>query len=89
MKSPIFARVRKEAVAVILVAAGSSVLAACSSDKANYRPAPNYTKPTTAQGAPAYTPPSYTAPAPAPQYAPAPAPAQKPGGFACGKGKCG
>ena len=83
MKSPILARVSKSAVAVMLVVAGSSVLAACASKDANYRPAPNYTKPSSTQNAPTYTQPS------APQYATPAAPAPKPAGFACGKGKCG
>ncbi len=83
--SSILARVSKAAVAAMLVVAGASVLSACSSDKANYRPAPNYTKPTS-QSAPVYTPPSAS-----PQYAPPPAAAPAPaaGGYACGKGKCG
>ena len=84
MKSPIFSRVRTEAVALLLLAAGSSALAACSSNDSNYRPAPRYTQPTatTPRPAPAYT-------APQPQYAAPAAPAPSTGQFACGKGKCG
>lgn len=81
MKSSILVRASK---ASLLVVACASVLAACSSQKANYRPAPNYTKPSTAQSGPTYTQPT------APQYAPPAAPpAAAPSGFACGKGKCG
>ena len=93
MKSPVFALVRKEVVAAVLVAAGSSSLVACSSSDANYRPAPNYTQPAARTSAPAgqrscgaqpakptYTPPQAVAP-----IQPAPAKGQ----FACGKGKCG
>ena len=92
MKSPVFARVRKDAVAAILIAAGSTALVACSSSDTNYRPAPNYTQPsaqTPAQNSysrPATTyapPPTYTAPA-QPAYVPPAAPQH-----ACGKGKCG
>jgi hypothetical protein len=95
MKSPIFARIRSEAVTAVLLAAGSSLLVGCSSDEKTYRPAPRYTTPpaTTARPAPTYTGPTYTAPAPtytAPQAQPvAPPPAPAGGQMACGKGKCG
>jgi hypothetical protein len=103
MKSPVFARVRSEVVAAVLVAAGSSSLVACSSSEANYRPAPNYTQPAARTAAPAQRScgagkPAYVAPSqpvyvqptqPQPQVAAPVAPAPSKGQFACGKGKCG
>ena len=97
MKSPVFSRARKEIVAAVLVAAGSSSFVACKSKDANYRPAPNYTQPVARPTAPAqrscgaaqpsqptYVPPTtYTPPAYVPPAQPA-APQH-----ACGKGKCG
>ncbi len=95
MKSPVFARVRKEVVAAVLVAAGSTSFVACSSSDANYRPAPNYTQPVARPTAPAarscgaVAQPTYVAPAaPQPYVAPA-APAPAKGQMACAKGKCG
>ena len=90
MKSNVFARARKETVAAILLAAGSSALVACSSSDANYRPAPNYTQPVTVtRPAPSPAPaPTYSAPA-QPQVAQPVAPVPSKGQFACGKGKCG
>ena len=81
--SPLFSSARKQIVATLLIAAGSTALVACKSQEAAYRPAPVYSKPAAStQPAPTYTQPT------APTYTPPAAPAQKPGAVACGNGKC-
>jgi|GEM_PF-6871708 len=83
--SPLFSSARKQLVATLLIAAGSTALVACKSQEAAYRPAPVYSKPATTYTQPA---PTYTQPS-APTYTPPPAaPTQKPGAVACGNGKC-
>jgi hypothetical protein len=89
MANRVFASVRRESLAALLVAAGAvGGLTACgSSQPTTYRPA--------AGGTPVYQSPSYNSqPQPAPSGGsytqPAPAPRPPSGGqMACGKGKCG
>jgi hypothetical protein len=89
MANRVFASVRRESLAALLVAAGAvGGLTACSSSEpTTYRPS--------AGGTPVYQSPSYNQPTPAPSASPtypAPAPAPRPpagGQMACGKGKCG
>ena len=76
----VFAKSRKEVVAVLLAAVGgAATLAACGSDTATYRPAPRYTQnsPSTTQAPATMT------------TQPAPTPAKSGGQAACGMGKCG